>query len=139
MTYTDCVDYFMVKALAVSPDCTFIHGKKADSSLISSSTIYPIIWLAPFSETVDRIKGNIERQITIAFFAQDSTNNTLIQRQGLIQSMWELKESFMSSLEDSIPMVGQVSNERAVPEYSWLAGYVSGYAVTFKFSTKTLC
>lgn len=140
MTYSDCVDFFKLKALAASPDCTFVHGKKPDASLTSTSMVYPLIWLAPFKETTDRKKGNIDRQIVIAFFAQDSTQNTLEQRQALIQTMWELKESFMDLIfNQDLPIVGTATNENATPEYSQLGGYVSGYAVSFKFSSKIPC
>lgn len=139
MTYTEVVEYLKAKALAVSPDCTFVHGKRPDASLVSTSMVYPLIWLAPFRETIDRQKGNIDNQITISFLAQDSTQNTLDQRQSLIQSMYVLKEAFMTSLRSGIPMVGVATNENATPEYSQLGGYVSGYSVSFKFSTKTAC
>lgn len=139
MTYTEVVEYLKTKALAVSPDCTFVHGKRPDASLVSTSMVYPLIWLAPIRETIDRQKGNIDNQITVSFLAQDSTQNTLDQRQALIQSMYVLKEAFMASLRSSIPMVGVATNENATPEYSQLGGYVSGYSVSFKFSTKTAC
>lgn len=139
MTYTEVVEYLKAKALAESPDCTFVHGKRPDASLISTSTAYPLIWLAPFRETIDRQKGNIDNQITISFLAQDSTQNTLEQRQALIQTMYVLKEAFMNSLRSRIPLLGVATNENATPEYSQLGGYVSGYSVSFKFSTKTAC
>ena len=139
MTYEDCVNFFKIKALAASPDCTFVSGKKADSSLISVDTVWPLIWLAPFTETIDRRKGNIDRQVAIAFFTQDSTNNTLDERKALFESMWQLKEAFMNSIENSIPMPGQISNERSTMEFQMLSGYASGYAVSFKFSSKLPC
>ena len=139
MTYTEVVEYLKAKAIAVSPDCTFVHGKRPDASLISTSMVYPLIWLAPFRETIDRQKGNIDNQITISFLQQDSTEYTLEQRQILIQSMYDLKEAFMTSLRSSIPLLGVATNENATPEYSQLGGYVSGYSVSFKFSTKTAC
>ena len=139
MTYTEVVEYLRTKAINISPNCTFVHGKKPDASLISTSMVYPLIWLAPFRETVDRKKGNVDNQITIAFFAQDNTENTLIQRQALIQTMYELKEAFMISLRAGIPMVAEITNESATPEYSQLGGYVSGYSVNFKFTSKTAC
>jgi hypothetical protein len=139
MTYTEVVEYLKAKAIVVSPDCTFVHGKKPDASLISTNMVYPLIWLSPFRETVDRRKGNVDNQITIAFFAQDNTENTLIQRQALIQTMYQLKEAYMISLRAGIPMVAEITNESATPEYSALGGYVSGYAVNFKFTSKTAC
>ena len=139
MTYTEVVEYLKAKAINISPDCTFVHGKKPDASLISTNMVYPLVWLAPFRETVDRRKGNVDNQITIAFFAQDNTENTLIQRQALIQTMYELKEAYMISLRAGIPMVAEITNESATPEYSQLGGYVSGYSVNFKFTSKTAC
>jgi hypothetical protein len=139
MTYTEVVEYLKAKAIVVSPDCTFVHGKKPDASLISTNMVYPLVWLAPFRETVDRKKGNVDNQITISFLQQDSTEYTLDQRQLLIQSMFDLKEAFMISLRAGIPMVAEISNESATPEYSQLGGYVSGYSVNFKFTSKTAC
>ena len=139
MTYTEVVEYLKDKAIEVSPDCTFVHGKKPDASLISTNMVYPLVWLAPFRETVDRKKGNVDNQITISFLQQDSTEYTLDQRQLLIQSMFDLKEAFMISLMAGIPMVAEISNESATPEYSQLGGYVSGYSVNFKFTSKTAC
>ena len=45
----------------------------------------------------------------------------------------------MISLRAGIPMVAEITNESATPEYSQLGGYVSGYSVNFKFSSKTAC
>lgn len=139
MTYSNLVNYFKAKALIVNPSGTFIHGKKPDASLTSSSTVFPLIWVAPFRESTDRIKGNINRQITIAFFDQDSPNKTLDQRQALIQSMWALKESFMTSINNDLPRVLSTANESATPEYSQLAGTVSGYAISFNIQSKIPC
>jgi hypothetical protein len=139
MTYTEVVEYLKSKAIGVSPDCRFIHGKRPDASLASTNTVWPLIWLAPIRETIDRQKGNIDNQIIITFLAQDSTNNTLEERRALIQTMYVLKEAFMVSLRSSIPLLGVATNENAVPEYSQLGGYASGYSVNFKFSSKTAC
>lgn len=139
MTYSDLVNYLKAKALVVNPTGTFVHGKKPDASLTSSNMTFPLIWVAPFRESTDRIKGNIVRQITIAFFAQDSPNKTLIERQALIQTMWALKESFMASISNDLPRVISATGESATPEYSQLAGTVSGYAISFNVQSKIPC
>lgn len=139
MTYSNLVEYLKAKALIVNQSGTFIHGKKPDASLISSSTIFPLIWLAPFRETTDRVKGNVIRQVTVAFFTQDSTNITLEDRQALIESMWSLKEAFMSSINNDIPRTISAIGESATPEYSQLSGKVSGYAINFTVQSKLPC
>jgi hypothetical protein len=139
MTYSDLIDYLQTKALVVNPTGTFVHGKKPDASLISTNMVYPLIWVAPFRETTDRLKNKISRQVTIAFFAQDSTQNTLDQRQALIQTMWDLKELYVASLNNDLPKVLSALNESATPEYSQLGGYVSGYAISFNIQTKLPC
>jgi len=57
----------------------------------------------------------------------------------LIQGMWALKESFMVSINNDLPRVLSTANESATPEYSQLAGTVSGYAISFNIQSKIPC
>jgi hypothetical protein len=80
--------------------------------------------------------GRIERQLTVCFFLQDSTNNTLAQRQALIQEAWDFQHDFMEYLDNYMPKAFNISDIIATPEYAQLAGTVSGYSVSFKFQSK---
>lgn len=139
MTYLEVVNVLSEAANNVAPNGVFIHGKRPDASLFSIQTNFPIVWAAPFRETYNLQTGKIERQLTVCFFLQDSTNNTLAQRQDLIQQSWDFQHDFMLFLNSNLPKTFNISDIIATPEYAQLAGTVSGYSVSFKFQSKLPC
>lgn len=139
MTYLEVVNILNIAADNVGPNGVFIHGKRPDASLFSIQTSFPIIWAAPFRENYNLVTGKIERQLTVCFFLQDSTNNTLAQRQDLIQQAWEFQHDFMLFLNSALPKPFNISDIIATPEYAQLAGTVSGYSVSFKFQSRLPC
>jgi hypothetical protein len=136
MTYLEVVNVLSAATDVVAPNGFFIHGKRPDASLFSIQTNFPIIWALPFRENYNLQTGKIERQLTVCFFLQDSTNNTLAQRQALIQEAWDFQHDFMEYLDNYMPKAFNISDIIATPEYAQLAGTVSGYSVSFKFQSK---
>jgi hypothetical protein len=140
MTYLEVVQALNNAADNVAaPDYTFIHGKRPDASLQSIQTKYPLIWVPPFRESYDLKTQNIERQITVCFFLQDSPNKTLEERQTLIQQAWDYQHDFMQQLYNGFDFMIKtftVLDIIATPEYAQLAGTVSGYSVSFKLKSK---
>jgi hypothetical protein len=139
MTYEQTIELLRTTAESVAPNGTFVFGKKADASLVSQTTAFPLIWLAPFREQTDRLKGNISRSIVLVFLYQDTTNYTESDRQNLIQEAWQLKEDYMIALNNTLPKVAAYLNEIATPEFMQLSGSVSGYSVQFTLQSKTPC
>ena len=139
MTYLEVVNILSGATDVVAPNGFFIHGKRPDASLFSIQTNFPIIWAAPFRENYNLVTGKIERQLTVCFFLQDSTNNTLAQRQNLIQQAWDYQHDFMLFLNSALPKTFNILDIVATPEYAQLAGTVSGYSVSFKFQSKLVC
>jgi hypothetical protein len=136
MTYLEVVNVLSEAASNVAPNGSFVHGKRPDASLFSIAASFPIVWAPPFRENYNLVTGKMERQMTVCFFLQDSTNNTLEQRQNLIQDAWDFQHDFMQFLYDVTPKTFNVSDIIATPEYAQLAGTVSGYSVSFKLQSK---
>jgi hypothetical protein len=139
MTYSQAIELLRAVAENIAPNGTFVFGKKADASLISQTTAFPLIWLAPFREQIDRIKGNVSRSIVLVFLYQDTTNYTEDQRQTLIQNAWQLKETYMTALNATLPKVAAYIGEISTPEFMQLSGSATGYSVQFTMQSKLPC
>jgi len=139
MTYSQAIELLRAVAENIAPNGSFVFGKKADASLISQTTAFPLIWLAPFREQTDRIKGNVSRSIVLVFLYQDTTNYTEDQRQTLIQNAWQLKETYMTALNATLPKVAAYIGEISTPEFMQLSGSATGYSVQFTMQSKLPC
>lgn len=139
MTYEQTIELLRSTAASVAPNGTFVFGKKADASLVSQTTAFPLIWLAPFREQTDRLRDLITRSVVLVFLYQDTTNYTEADRENLIQEAWQLKEDYMIALNNTLPKVAAYLNEIATPEFMQLSGSVSGYSVQFTLQSKTPC
>lgn len=146
MTYKDVINYFKATNTEVNTTGIFVHGRKPDASFISIAAAWPMVFVLPFRETTDYKKEIIKRNIVMFFFLQDNINNTLDQREDLIESAFELKEEFIRKMVEltespSNAYFGKFtfSEILATPEYAQLAGTVSGYSISFTLTSKTKC
>lgn len=133
----------------------FIRGRRPDASLASIVKDNPIIVLLPFRETKDYAKKNISRQVTMLFLKQDSTQNQgtfndpsdiMDKRDAIVAEMAALVDLFISSLNSKLDSPasefygkGSFGQVLSTPEYGILAGYFTGYGISFTFNSKMEC
>jgi hypothetical protein len=143
MTYQEVIDMFRDVTTQVAQN--FVHGKIPDVNFFTINTEWPLVILPPFRDVSDYEKANIERAIVLLFFAQDNPNNTMEDREAIISAQYSNKEEFINYFREqfespSSPYFGlSISKVVATPEYAQMAGYASGYSVTFTLKSKIKC
>ncbi len=135
MSYQAVVNIIRDTAFEVSPDCTFTHGRRSDSSLEFDKP-FPQIHLFPFTGDVDKTNNYSETySIQMLFCGQDSPDSSNEKREEIIAEMDELSRLFINTLYESDSVV--MSRIRTEPNYRILSGTTSGYIVSFSLQVTT--
>jgi len=123
-------------ANTVNPTGTFIHGRNSDAAN-ASELPYPRIHLYPFTQDADPLE--LEKRTTpllLSFVELDTGEQDGIEREGIINSMDTLKDSFLDSLVDVHNV--EFTSIKSEPQYQILEG-VSGYTLSITIKSQTGC
>lgn len=134
MRYNDIVSLIKTVAEEINPTGTFIHGRKADGSIIYDKPL-PQIHLYPFITTKDRTTGFDNSDVFMGFWFQDKPTNKPEQRQEIISKADDLCQAFIEGIEATGQI--QLSNVRVEPQYQTLAATLSGYALRFNILSQS--
>lgn len=117
----------------------FIHGRLQDFANEYSGA-YPLVTLLPF--TLQDHRGTPEAvfdfsTLIIGFWMEDRPDTTPSEREGIIDAMDILSDTFLDSLQDSRSV--RLTGIQKEPQYQMFQGTLSGMAIQFRIDVVAPC
>jgi hypothetical protein len=137
MTYNEVIELIKNTADFVNPNGLFLHGRNFDLTL-EFNQVFPQVHLYPFTQTIDRDNTHIvQTTMLVGFWAQDGHENSLSQRQSIINDMDLLSIAFETKLREA-PKI-QILSIRREPQYLMYMGVLSGVALNIIINSGRGC